>query len=332
MTVEKKMLILGSNSFAGHSLVNAALYKNYEILGISRSSEIAPVMASYRDHPNLDRFQFRQIDLNREWQKLCQLISEFKPEIVVDLAGQGMVAPSWINPEQWYQTNVVAKSKLHRFLTDQSFLELYVRISTPEVYGSTDHLIDETAAYNPTTPYAISHAAIDMNALAYHNQFGFPVMIGRFANFYGPGQQLYRIIPRAIIAGLGHDKLILDGGGKTIRAFIYGDDTAKGILAMIERGKPGEIFHFSPDDFISIKDLVEKIASLLNVRSNTFSSDGPERLGKDAAYFMNADKAKTKLGWSARTSLEEGLNKTVDWVRDNIQEILELPQHYIHQP
>ena len=101
-----------------------------------------------------------------------------------------MVAESWTAPAQWYTTNIVAKVRLHDWLRQQSWLERYVRISTPEVYGSHDTLQPESWHLNPSTPYAVSHAAIDLSLRAFHAHYGFPVVFTRFANFYGPGQQL----------------------------------------------------------------------------------------------------------------------------------------------
>ena len=77
----------------------------------------------------------------------------------------------------------------------KEFLKLYVRISTPEVFGSVDGLITENKSFNPSTPYALSHATIDQHIKLMANQIDFPFIIARYANFYGPGQQLYRIVP-----------------------------------------------------------------------------------------------------------------------------------------
>ena len=171
-----------------------------------------------------------------------------------------------------------------------------------------------------------------MSLMAFHRQYGLPVMIARFANFYGPGQQLYRIVPRAIMAAVGVDQLTLDGGGKSIRAFIYGKDIASGIFSMLMKGKHGQTYHFSTDDFVSIKELVEQIAELLNTDIHKFSKDGSERPGKDAAYLMDSQKAKTELNWEPEVRMKEGLQKTIEWVTSNLDELKTLPREYIHQP
>lgn len=326
----QKLLVIGSNSFGGASLVDVALDVGLDVFGASRSPQPHPVLRPYGENARIDAFTFLQIDINRDFDRLMALIDEVRPDAIIDFAGQGMVAQSWDQPEQWYQTNIVAKVCLHKALTERDFLKAYVRVSTPEVYGSTDSLVKEDAAYNPSTPYAVSHAATDMSLAAFHRQYGLPVMLARFANFYGPGQQLYRIVPRAAICAAGLDRLTLDGGGKSVRAFIHGRDVANGILAMLQKGELGEAYHFSTDEFVSIRELVEVIAEISDVDMNTFTDEGPDRPGKDAAYFMDFGKARTELDWSPQVSLREGLEQTISWVKSSLAEIAKLPKDYIH--
>jgi len=325
------ILILGSNSFAGAATVEACLNSKMSVWGVSRSRELHDTFRLYGKHQNIDKFSFEQVDINNDLEKLIGLIEFVKPDAIIDFAGQGMVAQSWANPDQWYQTNILAKAKLHKILIGNEHLKAYVRISTPEVYGSSDKLLRENAPYNPSTPYAVSHAATDMSLNAFHSHFDFPVMTTRFANFYGSGQQLYRIVPRTILAALGKGKLTLDGGGTSIRSFIHRRDVASGILATLRHGSLGETYHFSNDEFISIKELVVKISNLMDVDVEDFCVDGPERTGKDQAYLMNAKKAFAELGWSSAISLSCGLIETVDWVKANIEELEKRPFEYAHQ-
>ena len=325
------ILILGSNSFAGAATVEACLNSKMNVWGVSRSHELHGAFRVYDKHQNIDKFTFEKVDINNNLEKLVSLIEFVKPDAIIDLAGQGMVAQSWENPDQWYQTNILAKSKLHKNLIGNKHLKAYVRISTPEVYGSSDKLLSENMPYNPSTPYAVSHAATDMSLNAFYSQFDFPVMTTRFANFYGSGQQLYRIVPRTILAALGKGKLTLDGGGTSIRSFIHRRDVASGILATLRHGSLGETYHFSNDEFVSIKELVVKISNLMDVDMEDFCVDGPERMGKDQAYLMNAKKAVDELGWSSEISLSCGLIETVDWLKANIDELEKHPFEYAHQ-
>ena len=124
-------------------------------------------------------------------------------------------------------------------------LKKYVQITTPEVYGSTANWINENAEFNPSTPYAVSRAASDMSLKAYINSFDFPAVFTRAANVYGPGQQLYRIIPRTIYSLKFGEKLQLHGGGKSERSFIHINDVCRATMQIMLNAKIGETYHIS---------------------------------------------------------------------------------------
>ena len=324
-------LILGCNSFAGASFIKHLLDKEQRVIGISRSLQSPSELLSYAQHRALSNFVFHQLDINQQSDALIALIKQKKPNVIVDFAGQGMVAESWQNPEQWYQTNIVAKVKLHNFLRQCDFLERYIRISTPEVYGHTQDDVQENTPFFPSTPYAVSHAAVDMSLLAFYRQYQFPVILTRFSNFYGPYQQLYRIIPRTILYALIGKRLPLHGGGTSKRAFIHGQDVASGLDAVIQRGKCGETYHFSAGDVIPIANLVRQICELLSINFENFVEISSDRPGKDTQYFMNTQKAEEELDWHPKINLKEGLSDTIAWVHRHFDSLKTFPLQYVHK-
>ncbi|MDA7602384.1 GDP-mannose 4,6-dehydratase [Gammaproteobacteria bacterium] len=326
-----KFLILGSNSFAGSNFVDSCISLDNQVLGINRSPETSKIFLPVKDNPKNTAYKFLNLDINKNIKEITDAIGEFKPEYIVDFAGQGMVAESWQDPHQWYQTNIVAKAKLHKYLINKTYLKKYIRISTPEVYGSNENLITEEYTMNPTTPYAISHMATDLSIKVLHKNFGFPIMIGRFANFYGPHQQLYRIIPKTIISILNNQVLNLHGGGKSVRAFIHADDVSNGIMQMVKIGEIGGTYHFSPNDFYSIKDLVMMICNLMGADFYECTKVTEERPGKDFAYLMDSSKSSNELKWQTNISLESGISQTIDWVQSNLNEISNLSLEYLHK-
>ncbi|MBY6266473.1 NAD-dependent epimerase/dehydratase family protein (plasmid) [Azospirillum sp. 412522] len=329
--VGRRYVVLGSNSFAGAAFVARALRDGHQLLGINRSAEGSPIFLPYRWDGNASRYSFMQADINNHLPEIIERIGEFQPHVVVDFAGQGMVAESWQQPEQWYTTNIVAKVKLHDFLRRCSWLESYIRISTPEVYGSTDGLLKETWACAPSTPYAVSHTATDLSLRAFQQHYGFPAIVTRFANFYGPGQQLYRIVPRTIICALTGRKLKLHGGGVSVRAFIHSDDVADAIVRTIDHGRTGEIYHFSPERFFTIREVVEIICQRIGIAFESVAEVAPDRPAKDQAYLMDSTRARAELGWRDSVAFERGVDATIAWVRDNLAEIERLPQDYLHK-
>lgn len=327
----KKILVLGCNSFAGAAFTDACLKKDFQVVGINRSEPTSKIFQPFLENSNIKNFTFIQANLNTDHEMILAAMDSFQPQYIVDFAGQGMVAESWDQPQQWYQTNIVSKSIIHRHLLDVNYLEFYLRISTPEVYGSSNNLIKETDSMNPSTPYAVSHMATDLSIQNFHNNFSFPILIGRFANFYGPHQQLYRIIPITISSILSGKKMNLHGGGASIRAFIHSEDVNNGIFKMISRGVSGEVYHFSPQDFISIKDLVMKICHQMDAKFEKVVKVSDDRVGKDFAYLMDSSKARDKLQWEPEVQLEHGISSTIVWMTENYDKIKLLPSHYIHK-
>lgn len=329
--MSEKAVIIGSNSFSGSHFVDYALSNGLDVVGISRSKEPHPLFLPYKKKQNIN-FRFYQLDLNYDLEQIMETINDFQPDYVVNFAAQSMVAESWKQPEDWFQTNTVANVKLHDQLRKCEFLKKYVHVSTPEVYGTCHGLIQENTSYNPSTPYAVSRAAADMSLMSFYKAYDFPVVFTRAANVYGPGQQLYRIIPRTILFFMISEKLQLHGGGHSVRSFIHIHDVADGTLKVARDAKPGEIFHFSTCRNISIRSLVELIAKQMCVSFEDYVEVVDERPGKDSAYLLDSAKSKETLGWNDQISLEQGIEETIAWVRDSLDELKKQPFDYIHKP
>jgi len=328
---EKKFVVIGSNSFSGASFIGYLLDRGYEVVGISRSPEAEPVFLPYKKKRQ-QAFAFYQLDLNRDLDRIIEVIREFAPHYLVNFAAQGMVAESWQNPEHWFQTNVLAHIKLHERLRQSDFLGKYVNISTPEVYGNCTGNVKEDAPYNPSTPYAVSKAACDMSLQTFYKNYQFPVVFTRAVNIYGPGQQLYRIIPRTIMSIKSGRKLPLQGGGTSVRSFLHARDMADATLRVALHAPPGEIYHVSTDRYLAIRDVVELICKIMGVSFEEAVEIVGERPGKDAAYYVDSTKIRENLGWQDQIAMEDGISETVEWVNDNYSELENCPLEYIHKP
>jgi dTDP-glucose 4,6-dehydratase len=324
-------LILGSNSFSGANFANYLLEHGHTVLGVSRSSQPHRAFLPYRWAGENAKFRFFELDLNRDLEAIVALVARERPEYIVNFAAQSMVAESWQNPDHWFMTNVVSTVRLHERLRQFQFMKKYVHVTTPEVYGSTDGFIREDTPFNPSTPYAVSRAAADMSLQTFFAAYGFPVVFTRAANVYGPGQQLYRVIPRTILSIKLGKKLQLHGGGSSERSFIHINDVSDATLQVAQNGKPGETFHISTDRIISIRNLVEMVCGRLGARFEDSVEIVGERLGKDSAYRLDSSKIRRELGWSDKISLEQGIDETVVWIDRFFDELTTQPMHYIHK-
>ncbi len=327
-----KILVVGSNSFSGACFVDYALRQGARVFGTSRSAQPSSAMLPYQWKGKEANFLFYQYDLNHHLDETMKLVQDEKIGTIVNFAAQSMVGQSWQYPEHWYMTNVVSAAKFHNALRQIDFLDRYVHVTTPEVYGSTDGFITEDTPYNPSTPYAVSRAAADMNLKCFFDAYQFPVVSTRAANVYGPGQQLYRIIPRAMLFARLGKKMELHGGGVSKRSFIHMEDVSSATWSIMEKGKLGQTYHISTDRIVTIRELVEIIAAKMGVAFEDLANVGEERLGKDAAYMLDSTKLRTQLGWKDQISLEEGLTDTAAWIDRHLTELKNQNPDYVHKP
>ena len=332
MAGREKYLLLGANSFSGATFADFLAALGHDVLATSRSAQPHQAFLPYTWQKNSGQVRFQQIDLNKDLAELKTLLAQERPTHVVNFAAQSMVGESWLHPDHWMMTNVVSTVRLHEVLRNYDGLERYVHVTTPEVYGSTEGWVKEDAPFNPSTPYAVSRAAGDMSLRTYFANYQFPVVFTRAANVYGPGQQLYRIVPRTIVAAIGGDRLRLDGGGKSVRVFIHMRDVSDATLRIARSGKLGETYHISGYELVSIRALVEMILDRLGKSFADCVEIGPERPGKDTAYTLDSLKLRTELGWRDTLSLQQGVDDVIGWAERFSGVMKTLPAKYEHKP
>tara|TARA_B100001121_G_C18679967_1_gene618081 strand:- start:886 stop:1875 length:990 start_codon:yes stop_codon:yes gene_type:complete len=325
----KKILILGSNSFSGSHIVNFLIKKKFKIYGISQS-KLYPKRFNVFSDSNLNKhFKFYKLNINKDFKKLEKLIFKLQPEIIIDFLGQGMVAESWMYPELTFNSNLISKIKLYEVLRKTKFLKKYIKISTPEVFGSTTVKEPNSIKYNPSTPYALSHSTVENYLRLLNKQFNFPVIISRFANFYGPYQRLYRVIPLAIHKAFSNEKFYLHGGGSSRRSFIYSEDFCEGIYKMITKGKIGAFYQFSSSEYLSIKKLVTKIYKKFGLNPDKFIVNVTDRPGKDKDYKIYDRDTKKKLNWNNKFELDKGIDNVIKWYMKHNKKFKKLDTKFI---
>jgi dTDP-glucose 4,6-dehydratase len=324
--------VIGSNSFTGAGFVRTLLEKAHPVIGLSRSDEPHAAFLPYRWSGDATGFRFHRLDLNHDLDGIVSLLERERPAYVVNFAAQSMVAESWLNPDHWMMTNVVSTVRLHDRLRKMAFVQRYVHVSTPEVYGSTSGDVREDAPFNPSTPYAVSRAASDMSLRTFYSAYGMPVVYTRAANVYGAGQQLYRIVPRTILNVRLGRKLQLHGGGTSERSFIHVRDVAEATYRIARDGCNGDAYHISTDRMISIRGLVEMICQKLGVDFDQVVEVVGERLGKDAAYRLDSAKIRAELGWIDNITLDDGVAETISWVDRYLDDLSHVASSYIHKP
>ena len=328
-----KVVVLGSNAFSGQDLVDLLLVDaENQVIGISRSPEYADFRLRYKQRADLSHYTFRQFDMNTDMDAMLDFLDGERPSHIVNFAAQSEVAPSWQHPEHWFETNTVALAKFVNHMRGQDYLQRYVHISSPEAYGDCQGVVTETTSDNPTTPYAASKAAADMLISTYQRQYGFPAITIRATNVYGAHQQLFKIMPRAVIYIKDGRKIQLHGGGVAVKSYIHIRDVSRGELAALFNGRVGERYHLSPDEGVSVRRVVETICDRMGADFSECVDIVDERPGQDAAYVISSAKAREELGWQPTISLEDGLSDVVDWVEENWDVIRAEELEYVHKP
>lgn len=328
---KRKIAVIGSNSFSGSDFIDLLLENDQnEVIGLSRSPEKSELYLPYKKKKS-KRFRFFQLDMNKDMQKIIQVLDDFQPANIVNFAAQSEVGPSWDYPWQWFKTNSVALSKLIHALKDKAYLKRYVHISSPEIYGACEGRVTESAPFNPSTPYAASKAAADHLLSAYRKNHNFPLVTIRATNVYGAHQQLFKIIPRTVIYLMLGKKIKLHGGGKAVKSYIHIRDVSRGELNAMVKGKLGEIYHLSPDKGIAVADVVRKICQYMGKSYDESVEVVEERLGQDAAYVIDSTKARKEIGWTEQISISEGLGKVINWVKESFEDIKAEPLEYLHK-
>lgn len=327
----KKVVVLGANSFSGQDFVDLLLDNSeYDVIGVSRRPERGPLFLKYRLRERLDRYRYFALDMNRNMPEILSLLDAEQPKYIVNFAAQSEVAPSWEHPEHWFQTNTVALAELVNHLRRRSYLDKYVHISSPEVYGTCVGNVIETSPMNPSTPYAASKAAADMLLSVYHKQYGFPLTTVRATNVYGARQQLFKIIPRSVIYMKLGKKIQLHGGGRAVKSYIHIRDVSRGELDVMEQGTIGDLYHLSPDEGIAVRDVVTEIAYQMGKRLEDVAETVEERPGQDAAYVIDSTVVRRKFGWRPKIGFQEGLKDVVTWVDKYWDEIKNQTLGYEH--
>jgi len=266
-------------------------------------------------------------DLNTDIGKILVRIKFGRFRYVVNFASQSMVGQSWERPSDWMQTNVVAQTKLIQGLAKIPSIERYIHFTTPEVYGSTNGWVKENWSFNPSTPYAVSRAAGDWMVKLWHQQYGFPAIFTRAANIYGEGQQLYRVIPKAVLAKMEGKPFPLEGAGTSVRSFVHMDDVTAALRLLLECGESGETYHIGPAEKSQCSAVtIHNVAAMVGCET----VDVPERPGKDQRYLLDSSKIMD-MGWSPRVSLHDGIGRVRRWMRGNHTTWATWPREYEHR-
>jgi dTDP-glucose 4,6-dehydratase len=321
--------ILGGNGVFGvqtafHLLAQSETKK---VICVGRNPE-KPEPFSLRLGQGDPRYSYHQIHIVFEHDLLFEMLDREQPEVIINFAAQGEGAASWKHSWRYFDTNVTALARITEDLMKRKYMKRWIQIGTSELYGSVSAPARETDPILPTSPYAASKAAGDMHLISIARTLKFPMNILRPSNAYAPGQQLHRILPRAVVCGLSEQKIPLHGGGISKKSYMHARDLAAAIYLVARKADLGKVYNVGPSEPVAIRELVGMAAAEMGLTLEQLCSITEPRFGEDWIYWLDSSAIEKELAWRPEISLTDGVRDMVAWGRKYINELADLPQTY----
>ncbi len=313
----ERILVTGGCGFIGSNFVRLQLENDpaIEVLNLDKLT-YAGNPENLRDVEADPRYRFEQGDI-ADRERVRQLLADFQPEIVVNFAAESHVDRSILDSGPFVQTNIVGTQILMDACREAK-VPRYVQVSTDEVYGSlgpTGFFTEETPLA-PNSPYSASKTAADLLVRSYFHSFGFPAVITRCSNNYGPYQFPEKLIPLFISNAIQDLSLPVYGTGTNVRDWIHVADHCRGIDAAMRRGTAGEVYNFGGRTEKTNLEITHLLLELLD-KPKSLIRYVQDRPGHDLRYAIDPAKAERELGWKPEVNFETGLRETIDWYLNN---------------
>lgn len=327
-----KILVTGGSGFIGSAVVRLAIARGYSVVNLDALTYAACLanVASIAEHPN---YTFEQVDI-RARAALDVVFAKHTPDMVMHLAAESHVDRSIDGPADFIETNIngtfnmLEASRIFWQSRGRPKTFRFHHISTDEVFGSlpTDPsvLFTENTPYDPRSPYSASKASSDHLVRAWHETYGLPVVLTNCSNNYGPYQFPEKLIPVVILNAMAGKSLPIYGDGGNIRDWLYVEDHADALLLVLEKGAKGLSYNIGGEEERTNLELVKTLCDVLDRLKPrdkgaysdliTFVEDRP---GHDARYAIDPTRVRDELKWRPSVTVEEGLEKTVQWYLDN---------------
>ena len=324
-----RLIVTGGAGFIGSAVVRRAVAQGHEVMNLDALTYAACLenVASVAEAPN---YRFLQADI-RDRAAMDKALAEFQPDAVMHLAAESHVDRSIDGPGTFIETNISGTYTLleaaRAWWTGQGRPEgfRFHHISTDEVFGSLgpEGMFTEDTPYDPRSPYSASKAASDHLVRAWHETYGLPVVLTNCSNNYGPFHFPEKLIPVVILNALAGKPIPVYGAGENVRDWLYVEDHAEALLLVVQKGAVGRSYNIGGENEAKNIDLVRRICAILDTKKPntspyadqiTFVTDRP---GHDARYAIDPSRIREELGWRPSVTLEEGLEKTVEWYLEN---------------
>jgi len=315
--LSKRVLVTGGAGFISSNVIHHLLgATSYEVVSLDSLTYAGNLenLADVLSHP---RLSFVHGDI-RDRALVRELVGGV--DVIVNAAAESHVEKSIEDGASEFVTTNVEGTQILLDAIREIPVERFVLISSSEVYGTAEYApMDERHPLNPRSPYAGTKAGADRLAYSYFVTYGLPIVIVRPFNNYGPRQHPEKVVPRFITQALSDEPLTVHGDGRASRDWLYVLDDAEAIEAVIESPIDeiaGEVLNIATGVDFSVTEVAGLVLALLG-KPTDLTLHVDERPGQVDRHVGSTEKASALLGWQARTSFEDGLERTVAWYRDN---------------
>jgi dTDP-glucose 4,6-dehydratase len=315
--MSKRVLVTGGAGFIPSNFIRHLLRATpYEVVSLDALT-YAGNLENLADVMSHERLSFVHGDI-RDADLVRDVVGEC--DVILNAAAESHVEKSIEHgASEFVTTNVVGTQILLDAIRDRP-VDRFVLMSSSEVYGTAERApMDEGHPLNPRSPYAATKAGADRLAYSYWVTYELPVVIVRPFNNYGPRQHPEKVIPRFITQALLDEPLTVHGDGHASRDWLYVDDDAEAIEAVIEAPLDivaGEVINVATGIDIAVESIADTVLDVLG-KPRSLKVHVEERPGQVDRHIGSTDKLERLTGWRARTSFEAGLERTVDWYREN---------------
>ncbi|MBI4250455.1 dTDP-glucose 4,6-dehydratase [Candidatus Uhrbacteria bacterium] len=315
-----RFLITGGLGFIGSNMIHYLL-KKYPDISICNLDKMtyAGNPANLSDIENDPRYSFVKGDI-ADAAIVEKTFAEFQPDVVIHFAAETHVDRSIADPDVFIRSNTIGTHELLKAAKAHNVTRFH-HVSTDEVYGhialDSDERWTEESPYGPRSPYSASKAASDHFVRAYYHTYGLPITISNCANNIGPYMYPEKLLPLAITNILEGKKVPMYPPGNQVREWLYVEDHCSAIDSIVSKGIPGETYFVGPDNpQLSNLEVIKKLLAIME-RGEDMIEFVKDRPGHDQKYALDHSKITRELGWHPRYSLDESLERMVDWYTKN---------------